>query len=249
MAQAGFPSRFCLGFFTAPNQHRLFRAWLGKRRHLAPSPFPVRCSHIHSKTACRGFKSFCPCQKSQVSLLRYLTFSLVCGRIWQRGAPAGPPAVRVVGRWSPVATVQRRPRRQPRQVLLPLPKSQVSLLRYLTFSLVCGRIWQRGAPAGPPAVRVVGRWSPVATVQRRPRRQPRPSPSAPATKPAKTLGFRRFAFCTCCMGVECILVRTPGFLIWFDPFSTVLILSSTRNAPGFALFGRFRVRFAVFALF
>ena len=64
MAQAGFPSRFCLGFFTAPNQHRLFRAWLGKRRHLAPSPFPVRCSHIHSKTACRGFKSFCPCQKT-----------------------------------------------------------------------------------------------------------------------------------------------------------------------------------------
>ena len=51
------------------------------------------------------------------------------------------------------------------QVLLPLPKSQVSLLRYLTFSLVCGRIWQRGAPAGPPAVRVVGACSPVGCVQ------------------------------------------------------------------------------------
>ena len=59
------------------------------------------------------------------------------------------------------------------QVLLPLPKSQVSLLRYLTFSLVCGRIWQRGAPAGPPAVRVVGACSPVGCVQARPRRQPR----------------------------------------------------------------------------
>ena len=59
------------------------------------------------------------------------------------------------------------------QVLLPLPKSQVSLLRYLTFSLVCGRIWQRGAPAGPPAVRVVGACSPVSCVQARPRRQPR----------------------------------------------------------------------------
>ena len=76
----------------------------------------VRSSHIHSKTACRGFKSFCPCQKSQVSLLRYLTFSLVCGRIWQRGAAAGPPAVRVVGACSPVGCVQARPRRQPRQV-------------------------------------------------------------------------------------------------------------------------------------
>ena len=55
-------------------------------------------------------------QKSQVSLVRYLTFSLVCGRIWQRGAPAGPPAVRVVGACSPVGCVQARPRRQPRQV-------------------------------------------------------------------------------------------------------------------------------------
>ena len=59
------------------------------------------------------------------------------------------------------------------QVLLPLPKSQVSLLRYLTFSLVCGRIWQRGAAAGPPAVCVVGACSPVGCVQARPRRQPR----------------------------------------------------------------------------
>ena len=89
----------------------------------APSPLSLAFSHIHSKTACRGFKSFCPCQKSQVSLLRYLTFSLVCGRIWQRGAPAGPPAVRVVGACSPVGCVQARPRRQPRQVLLPLPKT------------------------------------------------------------------------------------------------------------------------------
>ena len=51
-------------------------------------------------------KSFCPCQKSQVSLLRYLTFSLACSRIWQQGAAAGPPAVRVVGACSPVGCVQ-----------------------------------------------------------------------------------------------------------------------------------------------
>ena len=90
--------------------------WLVERRNLVPPPLSVRCFHIHSKTACRGFKSFCPCQKSQVSLLRYLTFSLVCGRIWQRGAPAGPPAVRVVGACSPVGCVQARPSRQARQV-------------------------------------------------------------------------------------------------------------------------------------
>ena len=101
-------------FPAAPNQHHPLSNLRREPGNTGFSLLPVVFSHIHSKTACRGFKSFCPCQKSQVSLLRYLTFSLVCGRIWQRGAPAGPPAVRVVGRWSPVATVQRRPRRQPR---------------------------------------------------------------------------------------------------------------------------------------
>ena len=177
-------------FHAAPNQHRPFCDLRQEPGDTGLTPLPVVCSHIHSKTACRGFKSFCPCQKSQVSLLRYLTFSLVCGRIWQRGAPAGPPAVRVVGRWSPVATVQRRPRRQPR-----------------------------------------------------------PSPSAPATKPAKTQCFRRFSFFMCCMVLVFIWVRTPGFLTRFYPFPTVLIPSSTRNAPGFAFFGLFRVRFRIFCCF
>ena len=149
-------------FPAAPNQHHSFVTCPGEPPNTVPSPLPGPSTHIHSKTACRGFKSFCPCQKSQVSLLRYLTFSLVCGRIWQQGAPAGPPAVRVVGRWSPVATVQRRPRRQPR-----------------------------------------------------------PSPSA------LLLGFP---------------IRSPLF-------STVPIPSSTQNAPGFAFFWLNRVRFAVFALF
>ena len=75
------------------------------------------------------------------------------------------------------------------------------------------------------------------------------SPSAPATKPAETLGFCRFSFCMCCMGMGFILVRTLGFLIWFDPFSTVPIPSSTQNAPGFALFGPNRVRFSLFRCF
>ena len=75
------------------------------------------------------------------------------------------------------------------------------------------------------------------------------SPSAPATKPAETLGFCRFSFCMYCMAMVFTLVRTSGFLIWFYPSSTVLIPSSTRNAPGFALFGRFRVRFPLFPCF
>ena len=41
------------------------------------------------------------------------------------------------------------------------------------------------------------------------------------------------------------LVRTPGFLIWLYPSPTVLIPSSTQNAPGFAFFGLNRVRFTL----
>ena len=75
------------------------------------------------------------------------------------------------------------------------------------------------------------------------------SPSAPAKKAAETLGFCRFSFFMCCMVIWCILVRTLGFLIWFDPFSTVPIPSSTQNAPGFAFFGPNRVRFSLFCCF
>ena len=83
-------------------------------------------------------------QKSQVSLVRYLTFSLVCGRIWQRGAPAGPPAVRVVGACSPVGCVQARPRRQPRQVLLPLPQTRRKHCVSAGFLFACGA-WEWGS--------------------------------------------------------------------------------------------------------
>ena len=133
-------------FPVAPNQHHSFGTCSGEPGNTGLSLLPVVCFHIHSKTACRGFKSFCPCQKSQVSLLRYLTFSLVCGRIWQRGAPAGPPAVRVVGACSPVGCVQARPRRQPRQVLLPLPQNRRKhwVFAGFLFSCVawlCGAFW------------------------------------------------------------------------------------------------------------
>ena len=62
----GFPVfRGVLGWVfpgTAPNQHRLSSAFSGEPPNTAPSPFSLACFHIHSKTACRGFKSFCPCQ-------------------------------------------------------------------------------------------------------------------------------------------------------------------------------------------
>ena len=232
----------------------------------APSPLSLAFSHIHSKTACRGFKSFCPCQKSQVSLLRYLTFSLVCGRIWQRGAPAGPPAVRVVGACSPMGCVQARPRRQPRQVLLPLPKIALLLLQWRCFLSLGGTSWQQGAPAGSPAVRVVGTCSPVGCVQRRSRlplrsvlgaphwgAAPEPagetSPSAPATKPAKTLDSRRFSFCTYCVRMGFILVQTAGFCTWFYLFPTVPTPPTPKTHPVSPFSGFSGCVFLFFAVF
>ena len=51
-------------FFTAPNQHRLYSDLQEEPGNTAPPPFPGALPHIHSKTACRGFKSFCPCHKT-----------------------------------------------------------------------------------------------------------------------------------------------------------------------------------------
>ena len=50
-------------FPAAPNQHHSFVTCPGEPPNTVPSPLPGPSTHIHSKTACRGFKSFCPCQK------------------------------------------------------------------------------------------------------------------------------------------------------------------------------------------
>ena len=111
-------------------------------------------------------------------------------------------------------------------------------------STACIRTCRRNR-ATPPLPR-----SPVRFLTSTPKpRAEGSSPSAPATKPAETLRFCRFSFCMCCIVEVFTLVRTRGFLIWFDPFSTVPIPSSTQNAPGFAFFRLFRVRFCVFRPF
>ena len=73
------------------------------------------------------------------------------------------------------------------------------------------------APSSPGLALETGQHcpSPVPPV-RFPTSTPKPraegsSPSAPATKPAKTLGFRRFSFFMCCIAIWCILVRISGF--------------------------------------
>ena len=65
---AGFPPDFCLfypGNFshsTKPAPHVFVLQ--KKTGNTAPSPLSLAFFHIHSKTACRGFKSFCPCHRT-----------------------------------------------------------------------------------------------------------------------------------------------------------------------------------------
>ncbi len=94
-----------------------------------------------------------------------------------------------------------------------------------------------------------GRCWALPTREQHPSRQARPSPSAPATKPAKTLGFRRFSFCLCCMVIWCIPLQTAGFPICSHPFPTAATPSSTQKAPDFSFFGLNRVRFSLFRCF
>ena len=63
-----------------------------------------------------------------------------------------------------------------------------------------------------------------------------PVSAAPATKPAETLGFCWFSFCTCCMGMGFTLVQTLGFPIRSHLFPTAATPSSTQNAPDFSYF-------------
>ena len=65
VAQGGFPSRFLPRIFpAAPNQHRLFCDLRQEPGNTGPHLLLVICFYIHSKTACRGFKSFCPCHRT-----------------------------------------------------------------------------------------------------------------------------------------------------------------------------------------
>ena len=146
-----------------------------------------------------------------------------------------------------VSTPTPKPRAEGSSPSAPA-KSQVSLLRYLTFSLVCGRIWKRGAPAGSPAVRVVGACSPVGCVQARPRRQPR-QVLLPLPKTGENTGFSPVFFLPVLHGNGVHFGSNSGFSHPFAPALTVLIPSSTQNAPGFAFFGLFLGALFCFPLF
>ena len=59
------PCLTCDSSSPAPNQHHPLSYLRQKSGNTGSSLLLAALSHIHSKTACRGFKSFCPCQKQR----------------------------------------------------------------------------------------------------------------------------------------------------------------------------------------
>ena len=88
----------------------------------------------------------------------------ISGLCWKRQVllvPGGyTPGNSRLGSWSPVGTVQDRPRRQPRRRLTPRLRERLARVRAGGGGCTLGN-------SRP------GSWSPVGTVQDRPRRQPR----------------------------------------------------------------------------
>ena len=128
-------------------------------------------------------------------------------------------------------------------ITLPQKRDKVNrnsscLIRFLQKSLTisCQLFYTTPALCRAGLGSRLGRCWALPTGEQHPRQQPRPSPSAPATKPAETLGFCRFSFCMCCMGMGFTLVQTLGFPIRSHLFPTAATPSSTQNAPDFSYF-------------
>ena len=132
---------------TAPNQHRLFCDLRREPGNTAHFPLSGAFPHIHSKTACRG---------ALVAGGALLRTGLSCrfGRCW--ALPTG----------------EQHPRRQPRQVLLPLPQNRRKHWVFAGFlfacvAWLCGSRWFRHQVFSSGLTRS----------------QPFPSPPAPKTHP------------------------------------------------------------------
>ena len=98
-----------------------------------------------------------------------------------------------------------------------LLSKQPYILQLLHFNSLSRRREHQTSTAPPGLAAGIGRHrdlhrSPLRFLTSTPKpRAEGSSPSAPATKPAETLGFRRFPFFMCCIAIWCILVRISGF--------------------------------------
>ena len=129
---------------------------MGKNRHA------LLKTASHSKTACRGFKSFCPCQKYRHRFCGACIFCL-CVKFLKRGTRV-PGNTRDRCRWQMkgacvgTAVGKIKDKRKPADFsglpqegivcLLPLPEIQASLLRCLYFLSVRKILETRHARAG-----------------------------------------------------------------------------------------------------
>ena len=118
-----FPLFFaCFGpenFITVPTQHRPFCDLRQEPGDTGLTPLPVACSHIHSKTACRG----------------------VSERQWRSAAPVSAPASVGAGRSPPGSSTRGSSRDQ---VLLPLPQNRRKHWVFAGF-LFARVVWEWGS--------------------------------------------------------------------------------------------------------
>ena len=183
---AGFPPDFCL-FYPGNFSHSTKPApavfglvvEIGQHR---PSLAP-RCALPHPlQNRVPRVQVLLPLPKTALLLLQWRCFLSLGGTSWQRGT-AAPRAVRVVGRVRAGGTqATSRPRRQPRQVLLPLPENRRKHWVFAGFLFACVA-WEWGSFW-------FGHWVFPSGFTRS---QPFPSPPAPKTHPV--LPFFGFSGC------------------------------------------------------
>ena len=165
-------------------------------------------------------------------------------------SPTSTPKPRAEGRVRAGGTqATSRPERSGDQVLLPLPKIALLLLQWRCFLSLGGTSWQQGAPAGSPAVRVVGTCSPVGCVQRRSRLPLRSVLGAPHWGAAPESAGETSPSLHLHHAMEELPSLSLLYSVLSHPSSTVPTPSNTQNAPGFAFFGLNRVRFSLFRCF
>ncbi len=130
---------------TKPAPH-LFLLAAGTGQH---RPFPAPCctSPHPLQNRVPRVRVLLPLPKTALLLLQWRCFLSLDGTSWQRGT-AAPRAVRVVGRVRAGGTqATSRPRRQARQVLLPLPKTggNTAFLPVFFFHVLYGRSVHTGS--------------------------------------------------------------------------------------------------------
>ena len=122
-------------FLPAPNQHRTFSYLRQEPGNTGSSLLLAALPHIHSKTACRGFKSFCPCHKpgGNTVFLPGFFLHVVHGNGVRFGSNSGfsHPVLPVLNRFHPL----QHPKRTRFRLFRPKPGAFRSFCPLLTYKI------------------------------------------------------------------------------------------------------------------